>query len=191
MYRAVTLAWIRSGSADELFRQRQWLYQLDLAFRGRKVFLDGVPVSLELRGDAVTKHVSLVAAEPEVRAFLTHIQRKMGSSTFCILDGRDIGTVVFPDAFFKVFLTASPEERARRRWLQLGGERGGITLEQVLRDQSERDRKDSSRALAPLKKAADALELCTDGKSLEEVVAVLSAEARRRLRRLECGSVSD
>ena len=129
----------------------------------------------------MTAQVSLGSAQPGVRTDLTRLQRKIGNLRPCILDGRDIGTVVFPDAFLKVFLTAGESVRARRRWAQLGGERSGRSFEQVLEDQRVRDRKDASRSLAPLKKADDAWELDTDAYDQDQVVALIEREARRRL----------
>ena len=180
-YRAVTLAWLRSDRKVERLADGAWLAGLDIDFREGAVYLNGEDVSQAIRTEEVTAQVSLVSAQPGVRTDLTRLQRKIGNLRPCILDGRDIGTVVFPDAFLKVFLTAGEAVRARRRWAQLGGERSGRNFEQVLEDQRVRDRKDASRSLAPLKKADDAWELDTDTYDQDQVAALIEREARRRL----------
>lgn len=131
---------------------------------------------------------SKVSARPVVRAGLLDLQRRLAlaaGNAGAVLEGRDIGTVVFPDADAKFFLTASPEERARRRHAELRAKGDGSSFEEVLADQLRRDRDDSERAVAPLRPAADALVVDTSGVSLEEVVdrLVRDVQARRAARR--------
>jgi len=180
MYRAVTLAWCRAGNRPELLEDDEWLDGLDLDFSDGKMKLGDCFVHEEIRTPEVTRLVSQVAAAPKVRAKLTQMQRRIADNRSCILDGRDIGTVVFPKSFFKVFLTADPKVRAERRWKQLGGPESGLTLEAVLQDQERRDQKDSQRDIAPLVQAEDAWVLDTDRLDLEEVVDRIWAEAQAR-----------
>jgi cytidylate kinase len=171
MYRAVTYAWHQAGAKDEAFADPQWLNTLTIDFAPQAtLLLNGQPLTQELRTQAVTKDVSLVSANGAVREHCTRRQREIGRSRPSILDGRDIGTVVFPNAYLKIFLVASQKVRAQRRWLELGGPEASVSQEQVQQDLVERDRKDASRAIAPLKKAEDAVEVNTDHKSIEQVV---------------------
>jgi cytidylate kinase len=127
---------------------------------------------------------SAVSARPVVRAGLLDLQRRLAASPAnrgAVLEGRDIGTVVFPDADAKFFLTAAPEERARRRHAELRARGDPATLEEVLADQVRRDRDDSSRAVAPLRPAADAVLVDTSGVPLAAVVERLVAEVERRM----------
>jgi len=181
MYRAVTLAWLRHGQTDALLTNDTWLQGLDLDFAEGKMLLQGARVGTAIRSPEVTRLVSKVAAVPNVRETLTRLQRQIASRKPCVLDGRDIGTVVFPDAFLKVFLTAAPKVRAQRRWLQLGGHESNMSLEEVLADQLERDRQDSERETAPLVKAEDAWVVETDTLAQDQVVKHILSEAKRRL----------
>lgn len=181
MYRTVTLAWLREQTQVECYDDPAWLEALDVDFQGSTILLKGEDVSEKIRGVKVTGSVSQVAANKRVRAFLTDMQRAIAGRRPCILDGRDIGTVVFPDAFFKAFLVASASERARRRWLQIGGEESGVALEQILKELETRDAADSSRETAPLRQAEDAFLVDTDHYDQDGVVRVLEEEAQRRL----------
>ena len=124
---------------------------------------------------------SAVSALPAVRQFLLQLQRDLAASSNVIMDGRDIGTVVLPDAGLKIFLTASPEERARRRYLELQEKGSDTTLEAVLEDMRQRDHNDSNRAAAPLKAAEDAVMVDTTGCSLEEAVERMKKLAKERI----------
>ena len=136
-------------------------------------YLDGADVSHDIRRPEISKYASAVSAIPEVRAFLLDMQRDLARTHNVIMDGRDIGTVVLPDAAVKIFLTASAEERARRRHKELL-ERGHDTdFETVLHDIEKRDHDDSTRSAAPLKQAEDAILVDTTGISLEESLQVL------------------
>lgn len=148
----------------------------------QKVLLNGADVSDAIRTETVSASASTVSAIPAVRAFLFDLQRKIAAEADCLMDGRDIGTVVLPDADLKIFLTASPEERARRRYLQLQEKGLPGEYEEILAEVNQRDYQDSHRAIAPLKQAEDAVLLDTTHMSFEEVVITLLklVEERRK-----------
>jgi len=147
------------------------------------LFVDDEDVEEAIRSVEVSNLSSPVSAIPQVREHLVAAQRQMAAQGGVIMEGRDIGTVVLPDADLKVFLTATAGERARRRWRQLQ-EQGIIEdYEQVLRDQLERDKRDSSRAVAPLRPAEDARELVTDELTIQQVVDVLESWLQEALTR--------
>jgi CMP/dCMP kinase len=169
MYRAVGLMTLRHGGAASEQAER---LRLEL---GERVVANGEDVTEAIRAPEVSEAASRVATNPRVRAALVEKQRELLSSGDWVAEGRDIGTVVAPDAGVKVFLTASPEERARRRAEELGAD-----VETVLRDQALRDAQDSSREHSPLEIAPGAVELDTTGLTLDEVVeriAMLVREA--------------
>ncbi len=145
---------------------------VDLAFEKgeQKVLLNGEDVSTEIRTPPASMAASDVSAVPEVRAFLFDLQRDIAARNNCIMDGRDIGTVVLPDAKVKIFLTASPEERATRRYKELIEKGNDVNYKDVLEDLVQRDYNDSHREIAPLKPAEDGVILDTTGMSLEESV---------------------
>ncbi len=145
---------------------------VDLVFENgeQKVLLNGENVSVEIRTPPASMAASDVSAVPEVRAFLFDLQRDIAKRNNCIMDGRDIGTVVLPDAKVKIFLTASPEERATRRYKELIEKGTEVKYEDVLAELIERDYNDSHREIAPLKPAEDGIILDTTGLSLEESV---------------------
>lgn len=145
---------------------------VDLVFENgeQKVLLNGENVSVEIRTPPASMAASDVSAVPEVRAFLFDLQRDIAKRNNCIMDGRDIGTVVLPDAKVKIFLTASPEERATRRYKELIEKGTKVKYEDVLAELIERDYNDSHREIAPLKPAEDGVILDTTGLSLEESV---------------------
>jgi len=145
---------------------------VDLVFENgeQKVLLNGENVSSEIRTPPASMAASDVSAVPEVRAFLFDLQRDIAKRNNCIMDGRDIGTVVLPDAKVKIFLTASPEERATRRYKELIEKGTDVKYEDVLSELIERDYNDSHREIAPLKPAKDGVILDTTGLSLEESV---------------------
>jgi cytidylate kinase len=168
MYRAAALAVLeRGGPASEAAERA------DIRL-GERVVLDGRDVTGDIRTPEVTEAASRVAANPGVRAALIRKQRELLSSGDWVAEGRDIGTVVAPDAPVKVFLTADAEERARRRAEELGGD-----VETVLRDQALRDAQDSTREHSPLRLAPGAVELDTTGLSVDEVVERIVALVER------------
>ncbi len=139
----------------------------------QRVWLNGEDVSDRIRTPEVSMAASAVSALPLVRQYLFHLQQDTARKQNVIMDGRDIGTVVLPFARVKLFLTASAEDRARRRFLELQEKGVDSTFEDVLRDMKERDYNDSHRAAAPLKAAEDAILLDTSGNTLEQSVALL------------------
>lgn len=138
-----------------------------------KIFLDGRDVSQEIRQPEITKIVSDIAKIKEVRQILLKLQRKLAREKDSVLDGRDIGTVVFPDADKKFYIDAKFEERALRRFKELTGKLPGITLEDIKKDLQNRDRIDSTRDCAPLKKADDAVYIDTTDMTIDGVVDTL------------------
>ena len=134
----------------------------------QKMYLEGEDVSGAIRRHKVSGAASQVSAIPEVRSFLLEFQRKLARESSVVMDGRDIGTVVLPDADVKIFLTASPEVRAKRRLLELEQRGQPAQYEQILQDIQDRDRQDRNRAAAPLRQAEDAVLLDTSGLDLEQ-----------------------
>ena len=132
--------------------------------------LNGTDVTAHIRRPEISTYASVCAAIPEVRAFLLDTQREIAKTHSVVMDGRDIGTVVLPQADVKIFLTASAEVRAKRRYLELQEKGAPDTYEAVLADMIERDRRDTGRAIAPLKQASDAILLDTSTMNLEESI---------------------
>jgi cytidylate kinase len=194
IYRAVALAASRAGVAFDDDRGLERLL-LSLAIRfepppagnpqaGQRVLLGGEDVSALIRTPPMSLGASAVSARPVVRAGLLELQRRLAAAPGnrgAVLEGRDIGTVVFPDADAKFFLSARPEVRARRRFEELRAKGDPATFEQVLADQLKRDRDDSQRAVAPLRAAADAVTVDTSDLSLDEVVERLAREVEGRM----------
>ena len=179
MYRAVTLAVIRAGiGVDDEEGVTQLAHRVHIDVRpptvanGRKedVLLDGEDVTWAIREPEVEKRVSKISAYAGVRRAMTELQRRIGKRGRVVMVGRDIGTVVMPDADLKIFLDASLEERARRRFRELIQRGEAVRFEDVLAGLKQRDQIDSSREIAPLKPADDAVILNTDGLSVEEVL---------------------
>lgn len=176
MYRAMTLKVLMHG-VDPADRERvaQLARETDIALMtgpdgAPQVVLDGVDVTKRLRQPEIDLAVSTVAAVPEVRERLLSVQRRLAERGGVVLEGRDTGTHVAPDADLKVFLTASPAERARRRYRELVAAGHRTTLDEVERELRRRDEQDMTRAAAPLQRAPDAIELDTTGRSIDAVV---------------------
>ena len=144
------------------------------------MYLDGEDVTSRIRTPEISLYASGVSAHPEVRAYLMEMQRSLARENDVVMDGRDIGTVVLPDAGLKIFLTASPEARARRRCSELVAKGQDVKYEDVLRDLKLRDENDSTRAAAPLKAAEDALLLDTTEMDFEESCRAVAAMIRER-----------
>lgn len=182
MYRAATLAALRRG-AD--WRAPQELAALARRCRidllGEQVLLDGEDVSEAIRATEVTVHVHYLADNPDVRRQMVALQRQMVQGKNVVTEGRDQGTVAFPDAECKIFLIASPRERALRRQRELQRRGEAVPFEEVLQQQELRDQRDSSRAVGPLRKAVDAVEFSTDGLTAEEVLDRLEVLVQSRL----------
>jgi cytidylate kinase len=145
-----------------------------------EVFVDGDNVSEAIRTPEMSDGASRVSALPGVRAALLELQRRLGADGGVVVEGRDVGTVVFPQAQAKFFLTASDEERARRRVAELRAKGQAVSLADTLAEMRARDERDSSRATAPLRQAEDAVLIDSSGAPVDEVVARLEAEVRRR-----------
>ena len=171
MYRAAALALHRTGtSLEDRSALERLLAGLELSQEGGRMFLRGEDVSEAIRSQEITRLVTPVSADARVRELLVDQQRHIGSRGRWVVDGRDIGTVVFPQACCKIFLTASPAARARRRFLELQAKGQMPDLEAVLADLQRRDQADSTRAVAPLRKAEDAEDLDSSDLSLDQVV---------------------
>jgi cytidylate kinase len=150
--------------------------------KGVLVQLDNLNLTDVIREHHVSKLASQISKHKVIRDFLAHWQRSIVQNRAAILDGRDIGTVIFPEAALKIFLTASPDERAKRRFEELQA-RGQLDhgYEEILKDIKERDHEDMTREIAPLKKAQDSVELDTTGKSIQEIVeSIVNLWLRRR-----------
>ncbi len=155
--------------------------QIVLSGRGTgPVYLDGEDVSEAIRSPEVSNASSVMSTVPRVRRAMVRQQRKLGHSTDCVMEGRDIGTVVFPDADLKVFIVASMDERARRRLQDHERRDEAFSLEDVIEEIRERDRRDSTRLDSPLVKAEDAVELDTTNLTVDEQVDAVIKLARER-----------
>lgn len=185
MYRAIGLAVCRRGiSGDDIAGIVATLPTVELAIRyqdgEQHILLCGEDVSEAIRTPEIAKYASQVSAVPEVRAFLLETQRNMEKNGNILMDGRDIGTVILPDAPVKIFLTASDEARAQRRYLELCEKGQQVTFDQVLHDIRQRDLQDSTRAVAPLRQADDAVLLDTSDISLEQSIEAVLRIIRER-----------
>ncbi|MDT8449463.1 MAG: (d)CMP kinase [Wenzhouxiangellaceae bacterium] len=186
VYRAVALAALERGvdpeDEDALISLAE---DLELDFRsgddGIDVLLDGREIGKRLRTEAVSLTASKVAARPAVRAALLALQRRCRRPPGLVADGRDMGTVVFPDAEIKVFLEASVEERAKRRYKQLKQKGENVILSRLFRDMQARDRRDRERAVSPTVPAPDAVVVDSTRLSLEEVIEQVAELVRQRL----------
>ena len=187
MYRAVAYralrAGLRVGADDDAIGALAG--KLEFEFRdvggAGHLFVAGDDVEGPIRTPEVANLSSPVSAIPAVREHLVAAQRRMAQTRPVVMEGRDIGTVVFPDALLKVFLTASAEERARRRCEQLRERGEDVSFEQIMADQRARDERDSTRAIAPLRRAEDAVEVCSEGMSADEVIERVVELLRDRL----------
>ena len=174
MYRIVTLKALNEGilgndGLNELEKIKKLLDDLNIDIRENGFYLDDADVSEEIRKPIVSENVSDVAAIREVREKMVDLQRKFSESKNVILDGRDIGTVVFPNADVKIFLVADAKERANRRYKELIEKGENVEIEEIYENILKRDKIDSTRKESPLKKAKDAVEVDTTSKSIEEV----------------------
>lgn len=178
LYRTIGLFFIKKGYTEcpdfDLSEELKGI-NIELKFidETQHVFLNGVDVSDEIRTPLASMMASAVSAKPEVRAFLLDMQRNLAITNNVVMDGRDIGTVVLPDAKVKIFLTASAEARAMRRFKELKEKGSEVTFEEVLEDMQKRDYNDSHRAIAPLKPAKDSVLADTSDKNLEESLELL------------------
>jgi cytidylate kinase len=172
MYRAVALWAIRTGTAlDDMHRLDQLAREAQIEFgdNSKRLFLNGEDVTEEIRGPGMADAASKVSTIPAVRRALVELQRKMATQNSVVMEGRDIGTVVFPHAEVKIFLDARPEIRAKRRLADLQAKGLEVAPEELEREIAERDRRDRTRAEAPLVQAPDATYLDTSDLSIDEV----------------------
>jgi len=171
LFRAITYMVIKSGldinDVEAIIHQAK---NSTIDFINNSIYLNGVDISSDIRENAVNTKVSYIAMIPEIRDIVVNIQRKIAENKNVVVDGRDIGTTVFPKAFIKFFLTASVEERARRRYNELSVKEN-ITLDEVKKQIIQRDYIDSNREASPLRKAEDAILIDTSGKNIDEVVS--------------------
>ena len=169
MYRLVTLKALNEGILGNLDKIVKMLDDLRIDIKKNEFYLDDTNVSEEIRKPIVSENVSDIAAIREVREKMVDLQRKFSESKNVILDGRDIGTVVFPNADVKIFLIADAKERANRRYKELIAKGENVKIEEIYENILKRDKIDSTRKESPLKKANDAIEVNTTSKNIEEV----------------------
>ncbi|MCI9475574.1 (d)CMP kinase [Anaerovoracaceae bacterium 41-7] len=180
MYRAVGYKMLQKGIAmDDIPAITEMLKETEIDFSSGNIYLDGENINDRIRTEEISKQASDCSALGIVRAKLTEQQQKMGEKKSVIMDGRDIGTVVFPDAEYKFYITATAEERANRRFKELIAKGEEVTYEKVLADIKQRDHNDSTREINPLRKADDALELDTTEMKIEEVIDFISKEMNK------------
>ena len=175
MYRAVTFGLIKNNiSFTGFIELKKYVDNMNLEFKynqaGSMVFLNGEDISKEIRSQVVTNNVSEVSAMSYIRNSMVNIQREISSSKDCVVEGRDIGTVVFPKANFKFFLIADVETRAKRRLKDLTGNDKNISIEKLINDINIRDYKDTKRVNSPLEKADDAIEINTTDLTINEII---------------------
>lgn len=174
MYRAITLAAL--NAAIDLYDAqalKKLVDKIDLKINPTAIFVDGIEVTEAIRTPEVTQNVSVVSMDPYVRAEMVNMQRRIAAGQSVIMDGRDIGTVVLPEASHKFFLVADPVERAKRRLIELKAKGFDTSLEALTDEIVKRDALDSGREVSPLRKAADATEIDTTFMTIEEVVDVI------------------
>lgn len=169
MYRAITLLSIRQGKydADNIIHLAK---QAQIKIQGKNIYVNGEDVTDAVRNLEVTNKVSKIAKIPQLRIIMTQLQRQMAKSKCIVMDGRDIGTTVLPDAKYKFYLTANVKERAARRYKELIEDGQKVTLEQIEKDIMQRDRQDKKRAFSPLAVAKDAIIIDTTNKTIMQVV---------------------
>jgi len=193
MYRAVTLAALEAkypsinfsltdkvlGYEDEDFIKERVLPNLSIKLDGKEVYLSGRNVSKEIRTPFVSNNVAQIAALKSVRENLVKQQQALGRASNCVMDGRDIGTVVFPDADIKIFLTASAEVRAKRRLKDFEEQGEHTNFAALVEDIKARDKYDSERDISPLKIADDAIEINSDDKTIDQVLQLILDEVHK------------
>ena len=179
MYRAVTYKTFKNGID---FSDTSGIIKLadesEMKFEGPRLFLDGEDVSGKIRSREVTNRTSIIAAIPEVRSRLRKMQRGFAKTAGVVMEGRDIGTVVFPQAKYKFYLDAGIEERARRRFLELKEKGSDIPMEKIIKDIEERDSLDLNRGLCPLKIPDGARVIDSTDKTISEVAEIIIKDVR-------------
>ena len=185
MYRLVTLKALNDGILGNLDKIIKMLDNLNIDIKENGFYLDDIDVSEEIRKPAVSENVSDIAAIREVREKMVDLQRKFSESKNVILDGRDIGTVVFPNADVKIFLVADAKERSNRRYKELVAKGENVRIEEIYENILKRDEIDSTRKESPLKKADDAIEVDTTSKNIEEVKNKILNIVRKKINNIE------
>uniref|UniRef100_UPI0028D2036C (d)CMP kinase n=1 Tax=Leptotrichia massiliensis TaxID=1852388 RepID=UPI0028D2036C len=185
MYRLVTLKALNDGILGNLDKIIKMLDNLNIDIKENGFYLDDIDVSEEIRKPVVSENVSDIAAIREVREKMVDLQRKFSESKNVILDGRDIGTVVFPNADVKIFLVADAKERANRRYKELVAKGENVRIEEIYENILKRDEIDSTRKESPLKKADNAIEVDTTSKNIEEVKNEILNIIRKKINNIE------
>jgi cytidylate kinase len=181
MYRAVALSVVRAGvTASDVVALRRHLEPLDISVTGGRIFLDGEDVTAQIRSQEIGQATSVLTALAPVREKVTPLQRREAAGGGVVLEGRDTGTVVCPDAEVKFYLTASLDTRARRRHAELRARGVTTSLDAVRAEIAARDAQDESRSLAPLRKPSDAIEVDSTDLTVEQVVERMLAEVEKR-----------
>ncbi len=182
MYRAVAWRCLKNGiSFDDESQIVKQARQIRFEFSKNRLLIDGNDPGDELRSDEISRAASVVATFPAVREVLVEQQRKLAGEYSLVSEGRDQGTVVFPQANCKFFLTASPDVRAERRWNDLRAGNPAISKEMILREIEQRDERDRNRKAAPLKPAEDAIIIDNSNKTREEVVSLMVENVRKTM----------
>ncbi len=173
MYRAVAYFLLKEEKSIESLKESELqalLAEINIQFKDERTILNGEDITEKIRTEEVARLASTVAKNPLVRERLTHLQRQIAKKEECVvMEGRDIGTVVFPNADVKIFLTASPEERARRRYEELVAKGQNVSYEEILQQIKKRDKQDTEREIAPLKPTEDYTIIDTTNKTIEEI----------------------
>ena len=185
MYRLVTLKALNDGILGNLDKIIKMLDNLNIDIKENGFYLDDIDVSEEIRKPVVSENVSDIAVIREVREKMVDLQRKFSESKNVILDGRDIGTVVFPNADVKIFLVADAKERANRRYKELVAKGENVRIEEIYENILKRDEIDSTRKESPLKKADNAIEVDTTSKNIEEVKNEILNIVRKKINSIE------
>lgn len=184
MYRAMAVHFLNQGiDEDEVEKIKEACKSANVTIEYedgvQQVYLNGTNVTGRLRQESVGNMASVSSAVPEVREKLLELQRELARRSDVVMDGRDIGTNVLPDADVKIYLTASVETRAERRYRELQGKQEECSYDEIARDIEERDRRDMSRETAPLKQAEDAVYIDSSNLNIEEVTEAILSECRR------------
>ncbi len=187
LYRCVTLAVLQAGlDTRDQTAVSQLAHSLHIELSGSTVRLNGLDVSQAIRAPHVASAIGAIADNIEVRQQLTQWQRTWAKNRCVVTEGRDQGSEVFTDSPCKFFLVASSEERARRRWQELQQRGIEASCDSILSQQNQRDKEDAARPVGSLRKADDAIEVCTNGLSLDEVVATLLRWVRQKVQLDDC-----
>ena len=185
MYRLITLKALNDGILGNLDKIIKMLDNLNIDIKENGFYLDDIDVSEEIRKPVVSENVSDIAVIREVREKMVDVQRKFSESKNVILDGRDIGTVVFPNADVKIFLVADAKERSNRRYKELVAKGENVRIEEIYENILKRDEIDSTRKESPLKKADNAIEVDTTSKNIEEVKNEILNIVRKKINNIE------